>query len=135
MGNIENLLRVTALLVLLSSLFGLTTMLIASMNERSIEIAVLRTLGASPGTLFKLIVYEALLVASFACVAAYILVSLLLVLLSDWLVQTYGLFLSGNIFSVDILFLALLILVAVLLAAFTPAIEAYRRGLQAQLSS
>jgi putative ABC transport system permease protein len=135
MGNIENLLRFIALLVLLSSLFGLATMLIASMNERGIEIAVLRTLGASPGTLFQLIVYEALLIASIAFVAAYILVSVLLILLSEWLVQNYGLFLSVHIFSVDILFLGLLILVSVLLAAFMPAIEAYRRGLQAQLSS
>ncbi|TRY33741.1 ABC transporter permease [Aliiglaciecola sp. M165] len=134
MGNVENILRVIAALVLLSSLFGLATMLLASMNERSTEIAVLRTLGASPLTLFQLIVYEALLVAILAFAASYALVSAALVVLSDWLSQSYGLFLSANIFSSEILILAALIFVAVIVAALAPAIDAYRRALQTQLS-
>lgn len=134
MGNIENLLRVIAALVLLSSLFGLATMLLASMNERSVEIAVLRTLGASPLTLFQLIVYEALLVAILAFAMSYVLVSASLVVLSDWLAQSYGLFLSANIFSTEILVLGALVFIAVIFAALAPAIDAYRRALQAQLS-
>lgn len=134
MGNIENLLRVIAFLVLLSSLFGLTTMLIASMNERSIEIAVLRTLGASPITIFQLIVYEAILIAILAFLSACVLVSTSLMALSDWLASTYGLFLSANIFSQEVLILGAFIFLAVVLAAIAPAIEAYKKALQAQLS-
>jgi putative ABC transport system permease protein len=134
MANIENLLFVIAALVLISSLFGLTTMLIASMNERGTEIAVLRTLGASPATLFQLIVYEAILIALVAFIAAYSLVSISLLVLSDWIAQSYGLFISANIFSNNTLILAGLIFIAVVVAALAPAIEAYKRGLQAQLN-
>lgn len=134
MGNIENLLRVIAFLVLLSSLFGLSTMLIASMNERRLEIAVLRTLGASPATIFQLIVYEAILIGGLAFSAACALVSASLATLSDWLIQHYGLFLSANIFSLDVAILGVCVFVAIVLAALAPAIEAYKNALNTQLS-
>ena len=134
MGNIENLLRVIAFLVLLSSLFGLSTMLIASMNERRLEIAVLRTLGASPATIFQLTVYEAILIGGLAFSAACALVSASLATLSDWLIQHYGLFLSANIFSLDVAILGICVFVAIVLAALAPAIEAYKNALNTQLS-
>ncbi|MFC3094463.1 FtsX-like permease family protein [Alteromonas sediminis] len=135
MESVENLLMVISLLVLLASLFGLMTMLLASMNERSVEIAVLRTLGASPLTVLLLIVYEALLITALSVVAAYALVSLALVSLSDWLAQQYGLFLSSNLYSMNVLILVGFIFIAALVAAIVPAIEAYRKALQVQLSA
>ena len=45
MSSIENLLRFISLLIMLSSLFGLSTMLLASMQQREKEIAVLRIIG------------------------------------------------------------------------------------------
>ena len=134
MANLENLLRVISLLVLLASLFGLTTMLLASMNERRSEIAVLRAIGAPPTTLFKLIVYEALLITVLAFACAYVLVTSLLVLLADWLVANYGLFLSSNILTMEMLVLAGFIIVAVFLAALMPAVEAYRNALHSHLT-
>jgi len=135
MESVENLLWVISLLVLLASLFGLMTMLLASMNERSVEIAVLRTLGASPLTVLLLIVYEALLITAFSVATAYALVSVALVSLSDWLAQTYGLFLSPNLFSTNLLILIGFVFAAAIIAAIVPAIEAYRRALQVQLSA
>lgn len=135
MSNVENLLRVIAFLVLLSSLFGLTTMLIASMNERSVEIAVLRTLGASPFTLFKLIIIEALTIAILAFTCAFVLVSISLWALSDWLIEQYGLFISAQIWSTQTLILLMFILISVLIAAIAPAYNAYKKGLQTQLNA
>jgi putative ABC transport system permease protein len=134
MGTVENLLRVVSGLVLLASLFGLATMLLASMNERSIEIAVLRTLGASPFTLLTLIVYEAVLITLFAVATAAGLVVVTLTVLADWLASTYGLFLSANIVSVELGITLMLVVVAAVIAALLPAIEAYRKGLQSQLN-
>lgn len=135
MGNLESLLRVISLLVLLASLFGLTTMLLASMNERRNEISVLRMIGASPITLFKLIVYEAVFITLFASISAVLLVSASFFMLSDWLISNYGLFLSGNILTVEILLMFVFILFTVVIAALMPAIEAYRNGLNSQLTS
>lgn len=135
MENVESLLRIISLLVLLASLFGLTTMLLASMNERRGEIAVLRMIGASPRVLFQLIVLEAVLITVFAFASALLLVWASLFVLSDWLIAQYGLFLSSNIFTVEILVLFIFILFTVILAAFMPAIEAYRNGLNSKLSA
>lgn len=135
MGNLESLLRVISLLVLLASLFGLTTMLLASMNERRNEISVLRMIGASPITLFKLIVYEAVFITLFASISALLLVSASFFMLSDWLVANYGLFLSGNILTVEILLMFAFIMMTVVIAALMPAIEAYRSGLNSQLAN
>lgn len=133
MENIENLLKVIGLLVLLAALCGLTTMLLASMNERSIEIAVLRTLGAAPITILSLIVYEALAITFSASAFAVLFVWSVLVTLSDWLAEAYGLFISANVISTDLLLQILFIHLAAIVASALPAIEAYRKALQGQL--
>lgn len=46
MSGLEKVLALIALLVLISSLLGMVTMLLTSMNERSREMAVLRVIGA-----------------------------------------------------------------------------------------
>jgi putative ABC transport system permease protein len=134
MENVENLLRIISGLVLLASLFGLTTMLLASMNERSTEIAVLRTLGASPATVLLLIVYEAILITLMSIAAAFALVSGTFFVLLDWLAKSYGLFVSPNLMSLNTLILIGLIVLAAIVAAAMPAAEAYRKALQSQLS-
>ena len=135
MSYVENLLRVIAGLVLLSSLFGLSTMLLASINERQSEIAVFRVLGAGPGRIMSLIFIEALLLTLIAIVTALILLSLGLVSLKDWLAIQFGLFLSPNIFSPEIVQVSILILLATLITAFYPSLEVYKSALHSQLSN
>jgi putative ABC transport system permease protein len=134
MGNVEKLLQAISGLVLLASLFGLTTMLLASINERSVEIAVLRTLGASPLAVLLLIIYEAVLITLLSSVGAWAIVSACLIGLSDWLAAKYGLFLSANLISANMLVLMAFVLFASVLAASLPAFEAYRKALHRQLS-
>lgn len=134
MATVENLLLVISILVLVSSLFGLSTMLLASMQQRKNEIAVLRVLGASPGVIFALVLIEALLLVLFVVVAAIGLISLLLTLSSDWLASEYGLFLSGNLLSVDSLKVVAVIVVTSIITSLLPAAEAYRNALDVGLS-
>lgn len=135
MASMEKLLQFISALVLLASLFGLTTMLLASMNERSVEIAVMRILGASPRFVLLLILSEAVFIVLLASVSACVLVSGALVGLSDWLSKTYGLFLSTNLMSQEQLILLLLVLLSAIFSAIFPAIEAYRKALHSQLST
>jgi putative ABC transport system permease protein len=135
MSSIENVLRVISVLVLISSLFGLSTMLLASMNERKGEIAVLRTLGAGPGVIFALILLEALMLVLLAIASAIVLVSATLALFSDGLSAHYGLFLSANLLSWETLQIAILITVASIITSALPAFEAYKKALQSKLSS
>ncbi|MEM0911865.1 MAG: FtsX-like permease family protein [Pseudomonadota bacterium] len=135
MANVENMLRIIGFLVLIASLFGLATMLLATMNERKAEIAVLRILGASPATVMSLILIEALAISVLALISSTALVSVLAVTMEGWLSENYGLFLSRSVIGSELFVLAGLIIIATLIAAVIPAIEAYQRALHSQLSA
>ena len=135
MGTVESVLRVISVLVLLSSLFGLSTMLLASMNERKGEIAVLRTLGAGPSVIFGLVLLEALMLVVIAIASAILLVSGALALFSDELAAHYGLFLSANLLSWETLQIAVIITLASIITSVIPAFEAYKKALQSRLSA
>ena len=135
MGTVESVLRVISVLVLLSSLFGLSTMLLASMNERKGEIAVLRTLGAGPSVIFGLVLLEALMLVVIAIASAISLVSGALALFSDELAAHYGLFLSANLLSWETLQIAVIITLASIITSVIPAFEAYKKALQSRLSA
>ncbi|MDU0353739.1 FtsX-like permease family protein [Paraglaciecola aquimarina] len=135
MGNVEKVLQVIGSLVLLASLFGLATMLLASMNERQKEIAVFRILGASPKLIVSLVLLEALIISVFAIMLSFLVVTLLLTALDGWLTAEYGLFLNQNVLTQDSAMLALIILGATSVTALIPGIEAYKRALHGQLSA
>ncbi len=135
MATVENLLRAIAVLVLISSLFGLTTMLLASMNERQTEIAVLRMLGASPVTLLLLILLEAVILVSLAIIMSIVVLTLALYSLEAWLAAEFGLFLSDDIFTMELMGLISMIFIATLIVPLLPGIAAYKHALHAQLSS
>ncbi len=133
MGNIEKLLLGISALILLSSLVGLITMLLASMRERRQEIAVLRAIGAGPLTLLWLIQAEALLISGAACLLSLLTVSATLFITSDWLSSQFGLFISGSLFTPSTAIVIGSVMVATWLVSFIPAIAAYRRALHSGL--
>jgi putative ABC transport system permease protein len=134
MGNIEGVLLGISLLIVVASLFGLTTMLLASMRERRHEMAILRTIGASPLTLLILIQLEALLVSLAGCVISLLVVATLLFTTSEWIGNYYGLYLSGNIFNIESAIIVTGVLAATLIIACFPAVSAYRQGLHSGLN-
>ncbi|XOV78096.1 MAG: ABC transporter permease [Aestuariibacter sp.] len=134
MATVENLLRAISVLVLISSLFGLSTMLLASMQQRQREIAVLRVLGSGPNFLFFLVLVEALIIVLLSMFAAVVIVSLILTSMSDWLASSYGLFLDGNLFNWQLLEVAMIIVTASVVTSIIPAFDAYRTALHSSLS-
>ena len=133
MSSIENILRVISVLVLVSSLFGLATMLLASMQQREKEIAVLRILGAGAGTVFTLILTEALLIAGIACAASVGVLTVVFATLKGWLASNYGLFIDANLFNQHTLMISGAVLVAALVTSVIPAIDAYRSAIHSKL--
>lgn len=133
MSTVENLLRVIAALVLISSLFGLATMLLASMNERRAEIAVFRVLGAGPVVILMLILLEALILVALSVMTSMALLTLTLMGSEGWLAAEFGLFLSHDIFSTDIFMITGMVFVATLVVSIFPGIEAYKNALHTQL--
>ena len=134
-GVIEGILRAIAILVLLSALFGLSTMLLASMNERKGEIAVLRILGAGPQKIMFLVLLEALLITVSSLLVAAIALTVALFSLEGWLASEFGLFLSWNILSIDLVLVSLGIVLASALTAAFPCYEAYKTALHQQTTA
>ncbi|MFT6084985.1 MAG: putative ABC transport system permease protein [Glaciecola sp.] len=127
-GAIENVLRIISAAVLIASLLGLSTMLLASLRERNAEINVLRIMGAKPSFVFWLLQLEALSIASGACITAVLSVMGLIFVSNDWLLAEYGLSLSPNILSIHTLWVLVAVLVATFLIALIPSIGAYRNA-------
>ncbi|MEW9799274.1 ABC transporter permease [Alteromonas sp. CYL-A6] len=133
MGNIEKLLLGISVLILLASLVGLTTMLLASMRERRQEIAVLRAIGAGPAAVLWLIQLEALLISGLACAISVLIVQTGFGFSADWLSKQYGLFIGSNIFTLSTAVIIGCVMVATWLISFIPAIAAYRQALHSGL--
>jgi putative ABC transport system permease protein len=125
-GAVENVLRIISAAVLIASLLGLSTMLLASLRERKAEISVLRIMGAKPSFVFWLLQLEALSIALGACVIAVVLVTGTIFLSNDWLLAEYGLSLSVNILSIHTLWVIGAVLIATFVIALIPSIGAYR---------
>ena len=121
-------------LIVVSSLFGLSTMLLATMRERYREIAVLRIIGASPATLLILVQIEALLIALAGCCISILLVLGLLHGIKPWLSSEYGVFLGSVLVTKSSAIIVLLVVISTYLVSFFPAYAAYRRGLHRDLN-
>jgi putative ABC transport system permease protein len=129
LGVFEKTLIAVSVLVILSSLTSLVSLLLASLNERRREMAILRSVGAGPSTLFFLLWIE----ATFLCLFGVLL---------GFVIQYLGLFATApivqNQFGIQILLhwpgmeesliFVTIIFVGMLLSLF-PAWRAYRISL------
>lgn len=127
-GAVENVLRIISAAVLIASLLGLCTMLLASLRERKAEITVFRIMGAKPSFVFWLVQLEALSIALSACIAALLAIMCIILLSNDWLLAEYGISLSANIFSLHTIWVVCIVLVATFIIALIPSVEAYRNA-------
>ncbi len=133
-GVAEQALGLISIAVVATGLLGMMMALIATLEQRRREMAILRSVGARGHQIFSLLLLEsaALTVAGLALGAA--LITILLALFADQLASRYGLFLSANWLSArTVLGLALIFLTSVILAVL-PAAAAYRSALADGLS-
>ena len=126
MAVLENTLRLVSLLILVAGLLGLSSMLLASIRERSHEVHLLRVIGASPLFLFFLIQLEALLISSTSIALALLSLKACLTGAGDYLASSYGLYIEAGIFSESTGYLIAAVMVATLLAAAVPSLSIYR---------
>ena len=125
MSVMENVLRLISILILCASLLGLSAMLLASIREREHEIAILRTIGASPWFVFFLVEAEAILITLFAILMAVGLLVFSIFLLSPVLTQDFGLFITPNIWYQSNLYLLGTVLLSSFIIGAIPAVAAY----------
>ena len=129
MKVVEQALSIIAFLVLIAALFGLTTMLLASMNERQREIAVLRASGASAGFVVVLIEMEALLLVIAGMVLGYVALVATTWLGQGALASQFGIFISSVPDWHSVLTYAAVVLGLTFVLAMIPALMSYRRSM------
>jgi len=134
MGIMEKVLALISVLVLAASLIGMSTMLLASMEERKKELAVLRSIGAHSSFIVLLIELEALFILAIGMLIGLLLLSLTMVLLQPYLSYHYGLFIGLNFLTGNALTYLGVIFIATAILALIPGLVAYKYSLGKSLS-
>ncbi|MGB1801097.1 MAG: ABC transporter permease, partial [Gammaproteobacteria bacterium] len=133
-GFVEKILIIISAFVVLTGLMGMVTTLLAGLNERRREMAILRALGAKPLYMFLLLMTESVLLAITACVIGVVTISLILTLLQPILISHYGLFIGINPFNTSVLIILALVVSIAAILGLLPSIIAYKRSLKDGLS-
>lgn len=134
MGTAERALLAVSACVVLVGLVGMLTALLASLNERRREMAILRSVGARPWQIAALLLAEALVLTLAGLLFGLALLYLAIALGQDFLQARHGLFLPLALPSPREWLLLAASLGAALLLGLLPAWRAYRQSLVDGLS-
>ena len=93
-GVAETALTAVSAMVVLTAILGMVTMILSTLNERRQEIAILRSIGAHTGTIFSLLMLEAVILAAGGILLGTGLLYGLLFVINPWIEQAYGLYLA-----------------------------------------
>lgn len=130
LGTVERALLVAAGCVVLAGLMVVLTTILATLNERRREMAILRSVGAGPRHVFGLLLLEASALAAAGATLGLVLAHFGLRLLAPWLQSRYGLYLPPAPPGLMQLKLLGAVIGAGILIGLLPAVLAYRRSLQ-----
>ena len=129
MGTAESALSVITIFIVVAGLIGMVTMLMASLNERRREMAILRSVGARPHHVFSLFVLEAAFVSVLGAVLGVILLYAGMITVLPVIESRYGLFIPINPLSINEWMYLGAVVAAGILAGIAPAIAAVRMSL------
>jgi len=130
----EIALLIVSICVVVAGLVNLISVLLAGLNERRREMAVLRSAGARPAHVFLLLCIESTVLTLGGIVVGLLLHYVLTGLGSIFLQQRFGLSVSPGLPDSSDLKILVAIAVAGLLAGTLPALQAYRKSLADGLS-
>jgi putative ABC transport system permease protein len=134
LGLAETLLRMVSILVVLTGLLGLVALILATLDARRREMAVLRAVGARPIHIFALFMCEALLLASVSIVLGMALLYASIALGQPIAAREFGMHLPLTLPTLMDLSIVGAIALAACLAGAIPAWRAYRTALADGLS-
>lgn len=128
-GTAETALLAVSAMVVITALLGMVTMILATLNERRREIAILRSVGAGPRTILGLLVSEAAILTLIGITLGIIALYALLLAIRPAVDAAYGLYLDINPPTPAEWSALALIAVGGCLAGLLPAWRAYRLSL------
>ncbi|MGF1446570.1 MAG: ABC transporter permease [Pikeienuella sp.] len=116
-------------MVVVTALLGMATMILASLNERRREMAILRAVGARPRTILALLMVEAAVLSLAAAALGLALLYVAIAVLQPFVDTAYGLYLPITPPTSRELWILGAIVAAGTLVSVFPAIRAYRMSL------
>jgi putative ABC transport system permease protein len=128
-GTAETALAAVSGMVVLTALLGMVTMILTTLNERRREMAILRSVGATPVTILSLLATEAGVLTFLGTALGTALLYVALALLQPYIDRTYGLHIAIDPPTQDQLTILASIVIAGFAAGLLPALRAYRLSL------
>ena len=133
-GNVDKAFKIITFFIIIIALLGMIAMTIAGLSSRRREMAILRSVGASPTNIVSLLLVESIIISVVSCIVGYILMVVIFSLGKDYLQNNYGIFIdSFSIKNYD-LQIVITIVFAALIATIVPAIQIYKNTLRDGLS-
>ncbi len=129
LATVERTLLAISALVVAVGLAGLMATMLAGLNERRRELAILRALGAGPGEIFLMLAAEGLLVTALGALLGCGLLFASLLLLAPLVQAMFGVHLSTHWLAANEVFLLLSIVLTGLGASLVPGWRAWRMSL------
>ncbi len=134
LGYMEQALKMISWMVVAVGLIAMLIALVTGLNERRREMAILRSIGAGPGRIVALMVFESSLLTLFGILVGLFLELASFSLLKDWLESQFGLYLVGAALTSTEGFYLLLTLSLGILIGLIPALRASSLALKDGLS-
>ncbi len=122
------------ILLIITAALSVFIALYTAMKARRYDLAIMRTLGASPGKLLWHVILEGVLLAFLGTAAGLALGHLASDLLGQWLRDAQQLSISGGVFLNEEFWLIGLAIVVGIISAVIPAIQAYRTDISGTLA-
>ena len=129
LSSVERTLYAISALVVLVGISGLVATMLAGLNERRRELAILRSLGAGPGDIFLMMTAEGLIVTLLGTVLGAAMLAAVLATSDRWLQAHLGIQSSWHLPTVNEVGLLLAIVGAGLAASLVPGWRAWSMSL------
>ena len=125
----ENIMLSISAMVIVSALIGLIAILYSTLNNRRKEMALLRIVGASPKTIFSLLLIEALIISFLSIIIAILFTQFLNLILFPILDQKFGIYLENKFILLKDLYFFVIILFTSVFVSIFPALQAYKNSI------
>ena len=124
-GVVENLLLGISVVVIFTTLIGMTAIMFSSLSERRREMAIWRAMGASPFTIVGLLMLEAIFISLLSIILSLVLLFISLNVLQPWIDYNYGILVNVEMLSINDVYVFALFIFASMLISLLPAFRAY----------
>lgn len=128
-GLAEQALLIVSVFVVIAGLLGMIAVLLATLNERRREMAILRSAGARPLQIFGLLAAESGMLTLTGVLLGVVLFYMVIAIGRNWVATEYGIDLQFSALSLRNWVILGIVTAAGILAGVIPAIKAYRQSL------